>query len=851
MKKRLLFGVVAFFAYFSSFSQNTLTTVPPLNGGNGSGGTAFQLTVNSPIILQSFDAALQSVNQTPEIWFTSTDTIGPPNITVGNGWTQLGSGNTTGLSVGLTPVLSTVPVTLNQFLAPGIYRFYIGCTTCSVVYTTWSSANQDVFTDGIITIKNGTNYGYGGGIPNPNFHPRQWNGSITYIPAGGVSAFIPPVPDIDCFGDSTASAQVNAFGGTLPYTYLWSTGDTLDSIGGLGAGTYSVIVTDSAGDADTATVTIAQAPQITTATANSGILACFGDSNGVVSVAASGGTPFGGYVVDTTSANFAPDTGSGTLIALGDDQVSGALPLGFSFVFFDSTYTDIHIGSNGFLTFTNVGGSGCCSGQLLPNPTAQNDLIAFAWDDLFPPGGGSIDYYTAGVAPFRRWVMNFNAIPTCCGSNPNVTTQVILYETTNCIEIHNTDINGVSPATQGIENQDGTEAYFYPGRNASAWSANNDFISFCPTTPLQYDWSSISSDTVDSNLTAGVYYVTVTDANGCTVVDSTEITQAPPLVAIPTSQDVTCFGDNDGYVAINISGGLPPYSIMWNNGSTADSLGGLGADTLYATLTDSAGCSNPSDTFIIFEPPLLDATVTSSVDVTCVGGSDGEINTTIVGGSLPYNITWNPGGLNTPNINNLGAGTYNLSVIDSNGCADSATVTLVELNPLPTTDLGADTVICNDNPLTLVANPGFLYSWNLNIANNNQFYIVDSTTSPIGVPVEVIVFLTDINGCENSDSITVTIADCVGLTELSSNIDVKYYPNPTDGLLNISANNLDTRSLTITVMGANGQMVMTERVLNPATEFFKTIDLTDQASGVYLIQLVTDHGMATHRVTVE
>ena len=662
---------------------------------------------------------------------------------------------------------------------------------------------------------------------------------------------VPPIPDLSCFGDSNGVAFAASFGGTAPYNYTWSTGDTTDTVTGLPAGTYSVIVTDSAGDMDTTTFTIGQAPQIMTTTTSSGMLACFGDSTGSGTISATGGTPFSGYVIDTTAANFSPDTGSGTQVTLGDDQVTGALPLGFSFVFFDSTYTDIHIGSNGFLTFENVGGSGCCAGQNLPDPTTQNNLIAFAWDDLFPPGGGSVDYYTAGTAPFRRWVMNFTAIPTCCGSSPNVTTQVILYETTNCIEIHNTDINGVSPATQGIENQDGTEAYVYPGRNSTAWSANNDFISFCPSTPITFTWSTGTPGPADSGLFAGTYTITATDANGCEVLDSVIITEAPPLVAVPTSQDVTCFGDNDGYVAINITGGLPPYSIMWNNGSTSDSLGGLGADTLWAVLSDSAGCTNLSDTFIIHEPELLEVNITTFTDVTCVGGSDGAIDAQISGGTAPVNITWTPGGQTTSGISGIGAGQHTITVVDDNGCTDSDDVTLVELNPLPTTDLGNDTIICNDNPLTLVADPGLLYSWNLNVADNNQFYIIDGNTNTVGTPFDVIVFLTDINGCEGSDTINITIADCLGFEELDNQIDVSYYPNPSNGLVNMTVNGMANKEMNLIITNIHGQVIHSEVFNSGADNFVKQLNLTEQAQGVYFIRLESDQERSIHQIIIE
>jgi len=72
-------------------------------------------------------------------------------------------------------------------MAPGTtYRFYLGCASCSVVYTTFSASNGNPYSDSFLTINTGTNIGYGGGIPNPTFHPRQFNGGIIYIPGTGL-----------------------------------------------------------------------------------------------------------------------------------------------------------------------------------------------------------------------------------------------------------------------------------------------------------------------------------------------------------------------------------------------------------------------------------------------------------------------------------------------------------------------------------------------------------------------------------------------------------------------------------------------------------------------------------------
>ena len=176
---------------------------------------------------------------------------------------------------------------------------------------------------------------------------------------------------------------------------------------------------------------------------------------------------------------FAPLPGTGTPVFLSDDQVSSALPIGFNFTFYGNTYSDFYISSNGFITFTDDGHSGCCSGQFVPNSNSPNNLIAFAWEDLNPSIGGTIDYFTTGSAPDRVLVMNFTDVPLFGGGGSPVTSQVLLYESSNVIEIHSTSATLFS-ATMGIENLLGTDALAVPGRNRDDWSVSNDYVLFVP-----------------------------------------------------------------------------------------------------------------------------------------------------------------------------------------------------------------------------------------------------------------------------------------------------------------------------------------------------------------------------------
>ncbi len=87
--------------------------------------------------------------------------------------------------------------------------------------------------------------------------------------------------------------------------------------------------------------------------------------------------------------NFEDISSTGTAVTLIDDQVSGALPIGFAFTYYGATFTNFYISSNGFITLPANTNSGCCSGRVLPN-TSYPGMIAGYWTDLYPPGAGSI-----------------------------------------------------------------------------------------------------------------------------------------------------------------------------------------------------------------------------------------------------------------------------------------------------------------------------------------------------------------------------------------------------------------------------------------------------------------------------
>src|SRR5262249_54825410 len=170
---------------------------------------------------------------------------------------------------------------------------------------------------------------------------------------------------------------------------------------------------------------------------------------------AQGGGP--GYTMSTPAFNFQDISSTGTpLVNLGDDEVRGPLPLGFTFNFFGTSYTTLNLSSNGFLNFTGDFNSGCCSGQPLPTPGSPDRIIAGWWDDLSPPGGGSVTYQTLGAPGSRTFIAEFKNVPAFGGPGALSTFEFKLFEGSNNIEVHYQQaLSQGNTHSAGIENQTG------------------------------------------------------------------------------------------------------------------------------------------------------------------------------------------------------------------------------------------------------------------------------------------------------------------------------------------------------------------------------------------------------------
>jgi large repetitive protein len=191
------------------------------------------------------------------------------------------------------------------------------------------------------------------------------------------------------------------------------------------------------------------------------------------------------------------------------------------------------------------------------------------------------------------------------------------------------------------------------------------------TAPYTYLWSNGATTEDLTNVVAGTYNVTITDANGCTTTASGIVTQpAAALAGTTTTTAVLCFGDATGGVNLTVTGGTAPYSYLWSNGATTEDLTNVIAGTYNVTITDANGCTTTASG-IVTQPAAALAGTTTTTAVLCFGDATGGVNLTVTGGTAPYSYLWS-NGATTEDLTNVIAGTYNVTITDANGCTTTA-----------------------------------------------------------------------------------------------------------------------------------------------------------------------------------
>ena len=577
---------------------------------------------------------------------------------------------------------------------------------------------------------------------------RVYTDILTIAEPPGMIMTLDGTTDVSCFGGNDGSANVTVTGGSLPYSFSWvgavvGPASSVEDPDDLVADTYSLFVLDGKGCFISSFnfVVIDQPPGITVAVDQITDVDCFGDATGAIEITPAGGTPTYNYA--WTGDNGVTST---------DEDPTGLPEGSYSLIVRD--------GNNCIGDYDDLA-------YVAENPEIE---ATFAVSDLncgdpSPSNDGAIDVtITGGVGPYT---FSWTGPSGFTSPNEDISAlapgDYILEVTDNlgCVQTFPAQSVGIPPALTASAAQVDIDCF-------GAGDGSIDLTVIGGTPPYSFAWtgpSGFTATTEDiSNLEAGAYSVTITDANGCprSYADIATISEVAQILPTTVTTDVTCNGGSDGSIDVTVTGGVGPYSFAWTgpNGFTAttEDITDLEAGNYSLTVTDANSCVLVfTDLETLTEPSAITVTYTQVDVVTCYDTPEGSISATGAGGTLPilYSLDGSvPGG--SGDFSGLTVGNHTLTLTDQNGCSMDTVVEILGPLPLIINNLAiTDVTGCaedSNGSLVVTASggtpiPGYLYS-------------LDSITfqpSPIftGLPIGLdTVYVRDANGCTTGDTFT-------------------------------------------------------------------------------------------------
>ncbi|HCA82465.1 MAG TPA: hypothetical protein DEP18_01665 [Flavobacteriales bacterium] len=610
-----------------------------------------------------------------------------------------------------------------------------------------------------------------------------------------------------CWNATNGTITLSANGGTSPYYYTVgeSFSTTNNVFEGLGAGTYTVQVTDANGCTATSSIAVTQ-PAPIQASITTGASTC-GGSDGTLGVIGSGGSgaPYT-YSIDNITFG-AAGTYSG--LAAGNYFIVVRDNAGCEVVF-NTIITTTTGPSINTVSSTNVSCFGGNDGSIsVTNVT----------------GGTGTLYYSLDGSAFQT----SNTFTGVTGGHHIIVVQ----DQVGCSSSDDITITEPAEIIVGTSINDHVSCFGYNDGSVSVnaaggigqivYSLNGGFFQ--------------SANTFNS-LTAGLYQVVAKDAAGCTSSANFIVFQPTQILVGAGYLNVTCNGAQNGEIFVNSSGGTGTHEYSLNNVTytSNSSFTGLNGGNYTVFVQDDNGCV-ASIPVTLAEPAAI---VLSSMvsNVSCAGGSNGVVNLSVSGGTPVYTFAWNNGSTNE-DIFNLVAGNYSVIVTDDNGCIKTATYSVtaptnpIIINGVITNATGATNANGSVDVTITGGTPPYSYSW------SNGAVVEDLANVLPGV---YSIQVTDAAGCQTSVGFTVNFT--VGVDEAVAMEAANIYPNPANYVVNVDAGDQNIRG--IRMVNMVGQIVYSAQPNATKT----TIDLSSIASGVYFVQIEGDNGMVTKKIEV-
>ncbi len=701
--------------------------------------------------------------------------------------------------------------------------------------------------------------------------------------------------NVSCFGAASGEVDLTVTNnsGTLPFSYNWSNGATSEDLTGVGAGAYTVTVTDAGGLTATGSATVTQPASGITVNNTIVNVTCHGGSDATIILAVSGGTSPYSFLWSNGSTSMNPSgltagtytvtitQGNGCTTSNNYVVTSPSLPL-------DMTYT----GTASFCSggSTQLVASGAQSFSWTPSTGLSAANIA---NPVINPGSTTTYYVTASSPGASNLVANGNFE----SGNIGFTTQYA-YTTNNLVPEgrygigtnantyhsnffssgdHTSGsgkfmiINGAVTMNmkvwcQNLNVQQGASYAFstwissvHPSNPAQLeFSINGSLLGTAITAPsVRYQWNQFTANWTSNTTSADFCIVnrnTVAGGNDFALDD---------IVITPTCSDVdtitvtvntvpTAVGDADGGANQSICyGGTAQLeasgggTYSWSNGATtaANNVSPTSNTTYTVTVTSAQGCS-ATDNVNVTVHPQLTLTVDSVKNTVCVGGNSGYISISVSGGGGGYNYSWS-NGATSQDVTGLSVGTYTVTVTDANNCTVSTSRTITDVSIDVT--LNKTDISCNnagDGSISVSASggaPPYSYLWSTGAgaqsiaglsAGNFSVTVTGSNSCTASGSAAII------NPAALTPSAAVTDITCSGLTNGAIDASVSggwtpYSYNWGGGITTQDRNALAPGLYTVTVTDARSCTATLPKLVMNAGKAFSVLALTGAASSTF------------------
>lgn len=615
-----------------------------------------------------------------------------------------------------------------------------------------------------------------------------------------------------CDGACNGEIVITPSQGTPPYTYLWDpgTGGQTDSIAdGLCSGTYTITVTDVNGCTNTKSRTVSSPPGVSLATDSVG-LGCVGECSGQTIV-----TP--------------------TL---------GALP--YTYLWSDGAGQTDSIATGlcaGGYTVTVTYGAGCTDSVQVrvsqPDPLEMDSTVIDACAGLC--NGSASVAATGGTSPYTfMWgptaasQVGANATNLCVGTH-----KAFVADSRSCRDSLDVTVSSVGNITLATDSTD-----------MSCFGVCDGTVTITPGSPGTYTylWNDPMNQSTPTatGLCAGRYKVTMTFTNGCTVVDSSTVNEPAVLSGVVSPAPVSCGGICDGSALVVPAGGTSPYTYLWSDpGNTTASLAfNFCAGAYTVSVTDANNCMTTASG-TVGSPGVLAATISvvtdyNGSDISCFGAADATVGVVVSGGVPAYTYQWDAGtgSQQGTQANNLGPGTYTITISDGNGCDTIYDILVAEPAQITTTAAVTSNYngsqqscfMANDAAATATpagGTPPYTYIWAASAGNQST-----QTATGLGAGTHNVV-VRDANNCG-----TIAVPNVFQTPILDPSVSVTSDYNGED----VSCNGASDGAATASAVGGTGARTYTWDA-NAGSQ--TTATATGLAAGTYSVSVADANGCDT------